>query len=105
MTDVRERVARAILETDPTCSYDACREKYERMHEGSVERNWWDHLHEQADAALSACGHREMREALEKMIQYADDFSDNLPVGVDPLQLADDTDKARSALKKANGET
>lgn len=66
MTDVRERVARAILETDPTCSYDACREKYERMHEGSVERNWWDHLHEQADAALSACGHREMREALEK---------------------------------------
>jgi hypothetical protein len=73
MTDMRERVARAILETDPTCDYDGCKKRVESGVFGQSDRDWWENtLHGQADAALLACGYAEMRKALEDIILAAD---------------------------------
>jgi hypothetical protein len=54
--DLVQRVARAILEADPTCNYDKCRERVEAdIARGSnLERGWWEHLHDQARAAIAA---------------------------------------------------
>ena len=52
--DLIEKIARAILETDPTCDYDACRHNYAHLPDGHLQKNWWESLHKSARAALSA---------------------------------------------------
>lgn len=77
---VVEKVARAIMETDPTCNYDACKARVERQNLESYscpsDRNWWATLHEQARNAVTATladsGYFEMREALEPFAKYAE---------------------------------
>jgi hypothetical protein len=90
MTDVRERVARVIM---------------------AAAENDWDELPELrpgfllcADAALSASGHAEMREALEGVAVGNVDVSGTAIIIGYP-KAADVLDAARAALKKANGET
>lgn len=51
--DLIEKIARAILETDPTCDYDACRHNYAYLPDGHLQKNWWESLHKSARAALS----------------------------------------------------
>lgn len=53
--DLVERVARAILEEDPTCDYDKCKERIEKniARSSDLERGWWEHLHDQARAAIA----------------------------------------------------
>lgn len=48
-----QRVARAILEVDPTCDYDKCRERIEKRLDGGLSDRWWEALHRQADAAIA----------------------------------------------------
>lgn len=73
MTDIREKVARAILETDPTCDYDGCKKRVESGVLGKSDRDWWENtLHAQADNALLACGYAEMRKALEDVTELLD---------------------------------
>jgi len=48
-----EKVARAILETDPTCNYAACKEKYGNESRKSYD-DWWESLHDQARNAIAA---------------------------------------------------
>lgn len=70
MTDIREKVARAILETDPTCDYDGCKKRVESGVLGPSDRDWWENtLHAQADNAIRACGYAEMRKAMEALIE------------------------------------
>lgn len=86
MTDIREKVARAILETDPTCDYDGCKKRVESGVLGPSDRDWWENtLHAQADNALLACGYAEMRKALINLRQRT--MSDGTPCfcGVETL--------------------
>lgn len=54
MTDALvEAVARAILETDPTCDFDACKVRVE-TNPHSNDAGWWASLHRQARNALAA---------------------------------------------------
>lgn len=53
--DLVQRVARAILESDATCNYDKCKDRVEKdVARGSnLELGWWEHLHDQARAAIA----------------------------------------------------
>lgn len=96
MTDdeIREKVARAILETDPTCNYEACKKRQEAGGlDAKFNANWWEDLHEKADAALTACGYWEMRRALEWALPFAESAS------LDQTAI----DEARAALPNAGG--
>lgn len=53
---LRERVAKAILETDPSCDYEACRRRVlENPYPSDAQ--WWDTLHRQADNAITQVRH------------------------------------------------
>lgn len=51
-----QRVARAILEADPTYNYDKVKKRVEDdvARGRDLELEWWDHLHDQARAAIVA---------------------------------------------------
>lgn len=46
-------VAKAILETDPTCDYEICEARQKAGgREADFNREWWESLHEQAIRAI-----------------------------------------------------
>lgn len=103
---LRERVARAILETDPTCDYDACKARVLNAKD-SLDENWWAALHRQADRAIAEVrkdsAALDMLEALKRLCHYANDEHED---GGAPS--SDDWSQAwlsaRAAIKKAGGE-
>lgn len=110
--EIVERVARAILETDPTCNYDKCKERIEKAISAgdTLEENWWLALHKQARAALQASGWGEMRFALLKCANAIKRIGDNTGEfgSVTDDRFWDDLwvaeDNARAALAAARGE-
>lgn len=108
MTDdeIREKVARAILETDPTCNYEACKKRQEAGGlDAKFNANWWEDLHEKADAALTASGYWEIRRALENLLENVT-FYDRVGVVDEKDMMADRASAinvARAALSKAGG--
>lgn len=82
MTDVREKVARAIYKA--TDAHDLSLDTCELI----------------ADAALEACGWEKMREALEKIVA-----ADELSVGTQKWcdEMNDALESARSALSLSKG--
>lgn len=70
MTDIREKVARAICELDALGLKPDAPQVYRDPVTGEpgLRPAWMEHI-AQADAALLACGYAEMRKALEKAEQ------------------------------------
>lgn len=90
MTDIREIVARVILKAVDGDANDVTHVLASR---------------DAADAALSACGYLEMREALEKQSKFMDALctvADELFPHVSARVIKEHTKDLRAALAKAN---
>jgi len=63
--DLIALVAKAILETDPTCDYEACKQRVESRSlmlgsmlddlslRSDIDKNWWNDLHHKAERAIA----------------------------------------------------
>lgn len=89
MTDIRERVARAMYR-DAFCRNGEDDDWLEAPQEIR------DNMMSGADAALAACGYQEMKEALENIALH------EKASGSDALKLQSIYEFARAALAKAN---